>query len=178
MFTTAGDHTVSLRVTDGQGATSTFSRTITALAPKKGEAPVLPKSDAPSSKNDSADDVPPFVALVSPFPVVRLVGAVVKGGARIRMLSVRAPKGSKVYVNCRGARCPARRLVKAVGKAPVRFRSLERFLPAGSVLEILVRRGDQIGKYTSFRIRRNRVPKRSDGCLPPYLSRATKCPGA
>jgi PKD repeat protein len=177
MFTSPGDHTLRLRVRDNQGATATVSKTITVLAPPRNDPPPK-KDDPPPTKSDGTPpaSAPAFVALVSPFPIVRLVGAVVKGGARIKMLAVRAPAGSRVYVNCRGAGCPARRYTKVVGASPVRFRALERFLPKGSVIEILVRKGNQIGKYTSFLIRRNRVPKRVDGCLPPYASRAMKCP--
>jgi PKD repeat protein len=178
MFTSPGAHVLSLRVRDNQGATSTVSKTVTVLAPPRTGSPLV-KDDPPPKKSDDTPpaSAPPFVALVSPFPIVRLVGAVVNGGARIKRLTVRAPAGSRVYVTCRGRKCPARRLTKVAGAAPVRFRALERFLPNGSVIEVLVRKGDQIGKYTSFLIRRHRVPKRVDGCLPPYASRAVKCPG-
>lgn len=174
-FTTPGDHKVSLRVTDGQGAIATISRTISVSAPpaepSTGGGPPAEQDDPPTTPAG-----PVFRVLLSPFPVVRLAGTVTAGGARIRMLVVRAPRGARVLVRCRGKRCPARSYTKVASRKPIRFRALERFLPAGSVIEVLVRRGDQIGKYTSFRIRRNRVPKRTDACLTPHASRGTECP--
>jgi PKD repeat protein len=166
VFTVAGDHTVSLRVRDSQGATATLSKAIAARSPTGGVSSAPPAAATP------------FMAFVNPFPVVRLAGTIVKNGARIRRLVVRAPARSRVYVYCRGAKCPASSFTKVVADTPVRFRALERFLPAGTVLEILVRRGEQIGKYTRFRIRRKRVPKRIDACLPPYASWGVTCPAS
>ena len=171
MFMSAGRHSIALRVTDMDGTSSTLTRVITVRAP---DPPRTAGSEGRLPEAGSA----PFLKLMSPFPIVRLAGEVVRDGARIRTLSVRAPSGARVMVRCRGGGCPAKRLQKPVARGPVRFRSLERFLPAGSVLEVLVRRGDQIGKYTNFRIRRGRVPRRTDGCLPPNSMRGVKCPGA
>ena len=170
MFTSAGRHSVALRVTDADGASSTQVRAITVRAPDtaRGVAGTDPGVTPPA----------PFLKLMSPFPVVRLAGEVVGTGARIQTLSVRAPAGAQVLVRCRGGRCPESRLTKLSGRKPVRFRSLERFLPAGTKLVVLVRRGDQIGKYTSFQIRRGRVPKRTDGCLFPGAAAGVRCPGA
>ncbi len=168
MFTSAGRHSVALRVTDADGASSTRARAITVRAP-----------DRPSTGTGAGPDVTPqapFMKLMTPFPVVRLAGEVVRNGARVQTLSVRAPAGAQVVVRCRGARCPDDRLTKLSARKPVRFRSLERFLPAGTSLSVLVRRGDQIGKYTRFQIRRGRVPKRTDGCLYPRAAAGVRCP--
>jgi PKD repeat protein len=170
IFTSAGRHSVALRVTDADGASSTQVRAITVRAPDS--------SRTVAGRAPNASPPTPFLRLMTPFPVVRLAGEVVRGGARIRMLSVRAPAGAQVVVRCHGARCPVARLTKPSGRRPVRFRSLERFLPAGTRLVVLVRRGDQIGKYTRFRIRRGRVPQRTDRCLFPGTSAGVKCPDA
>jgi hypothetical protein len=170
MFTSAGRHSVALRVTDADGASSTHVRAITVRAPER------PSTVAGSDPKASPPG--PFLALMSPFPVVRLAGEVVAAGARIQTLSVRAPAGARVVVSCRGTRCPKAPLAKVSRRRPVRFRSLERFLPAGTKLVVLVRRGDEIGKYTRFQIRRGRVPKRTDGCLFPGASRGASCPGS
>ncbi len=170
MFMSAGRHSVALRVTDADGASSTQVRAVTVRAP-----------DSPSTVaggDPVATPSAPFLRLMTPFPVVRLAGEVVGTGARIQTLSVRAPAGAQVVVQCRGDRCPGARITKLSGRKPVRFRSLERFLPAGTKLVVLVRRGDLVGKYTSFRIRRGRVPKRTDGCLFPGTSAGVRCPGA
>ena len=115
---------------------------------------------------------------MSPFPVVRLAGEVVGTGARIQTLSVRAPAGAQVLVRCLGGRCPESRLTKLSGRKPVRFRSLERFLPAGTRLVVLVRRGDQIGKYTRFQMQRGRVPSAPTAASSPVQRMKVRCPGA
>jgi PKD repeat protein len=179
MFTAPGNHTVSLLVRDGHGATSTVSKVITArrstlLQPITNQ----PGSNSPPAKGNpgpSAGLSQPVLRLISPFPVVRLTGSVVKRGTRVRRLSVRAPAGSKVFVRCRGRGCPVKRAAKLVTRSTVRVRAFERLLRPGTLLEVLVRRGDQMGKYTSFRIRPKRVPKRIDGCLPPSASRGVTC---
>jgi PKD repeat protein len=170
MFMSAGRHSVALRVTDGEGASNIKVRAITVRVP-----------DSPSTVAGRDPDViqrAPFLRLMTPFPLVRLAGEVLRNGARIQTLSVRAPAGAQVVVRCRGTRCPESRLTKLSGHKPLRFRAVERFLPAGTTLVVLVRRGDQIGKYTRFQIRRGRVPKRNDGCLFPGTSAGVRCPGA
>jgi PKD repeat protein len=168
MFTSAGRHSVALRVTDADGASSTQVRVITVRVP---DSPGTVAGNAPGATPPG-----PFLRLMTPFPVVRLAGEVVRNGARIQMLSVRAPAGAQVVVRCSGARCPDRQLTKLSGRRPVRFGKLERFLPAGTSLAVLVRRAGQIGKYTRFQIRNGRVPKRTDGCLFPGTSAGARCP--
>jgi PKD domain len=173
MFRVAGTHRVSLLVTDGQGITDTASLDIRV----RRSAMLQPIPNQPSSGNPGPTTQQPFVRLITPFPVVRLAGAVVKRGTRIRRLTVRAPKGSRAFVLCRGKRCPTKkRLTKVARRGTLRFRALERLVPAGSLVQVFVRRGEQIGKYTSFRMRRKRAPKRIDGCLLPSSSRAVTCP--
>ena len=72
MFTSAGRHSVALRVTDADGASSTRARAITVRAP-----------DRPSTGTGAGPEVTPpapFMKLMSPFPVVRLAGEVVRDG--------------------------------------------------------------------------------------------------
>lgn len=168
MFTSAGRHSVALRVTDADGASSTQVRVITVRVP---DSPGAVAGNTPGATPPG-----PFLRLMTPFPVVRLAGEVIRNGARIETLSVRAPAGAQVVVRCSGARCPDRQLAKRSGRRPVRFRKLERFLPAGTSLAVLVRRAGQIGKYTRFQIRNGRVPKRTDSCLFPGTSAGARCP--
>ena len=65
---------------------------------------------------------------------------------------------------------------KFAGKTRLRFRALERPLRPGVALEVFVRRGDQIGKYTRFEIRQNSIPKRTDACLRPSSIQRVACP--
>lgn len=120
--------------------------------------------------------VPPL-RLMTPFPVVRIVGVLTRRGARIRLLSVRAPASASIFVRClrRGCRRRSLRQGRGFGRT-VRFKRFERSLPAGTIIEVRVGRRDAIGKFTRFRIRRGRRPARADRCLRPGESRATPCP--
>jgi PKD domain len=171
-FSAPGERTVTLRVTDDKGASSTLSRTVVVreqpAASTTGPSPPGPR------QLTGAPTAPP--RLLSPFPIVRLVGSVTQAGTRIRLLAVRAPRGAQALVRCRGDGCPVKRARKLVGRVPARFAALHRLLPAHAVLEVLVRRGDRIGKYTRFKLRPNRLPQRTDGCLWPGTTRMAPCP--
>jgi hypothetical protein len=109
---------------------------------------------------------------LSPFPVVRIKGASVDGGAIIQLLRVTAPRRSLVSVGCAGARCPLRHLSARTG----RIRPLERFLPAGLAITIRVTRAGFIGKYVRFVVRSRAAPERHDACLLPGSTRPRHCP--
>lgn len=115
--------------------------------------------------------------LMSPFPVVRIVGGLTRRGARIRLLTVRAPASAIISVRCFRRRCRTRSLARGRGfSRPVRFRRFERRFTAGTKIEVRVGRLDAIGKYTRFRIRRGRRPARRDLCLFPGATSGTPCP--
>jgi hypothetical protein len=183
-FSLAGETTVSLRVTDDAGAPATRSLTVLVREGPGGNAgpPASPSQPQPSTgpvplpKPLAAST--PLPSLLSPFPIVRLVGSVTPLGTRIRLLSVSAPKGARASVRCRGWGCPVKRAERVVGRRPVRFPVLERLMPANLVLEVLVHGGERIGKYTRFRLRGDRRPRRADGCLWPGTTRMAPCPKA
>jgi hypothetical protein len=120
---------------------------------------------------------------MNPFPTVRIRGRLTRVGARIRLLAVRAPAGTRVVARCRGGGCLSR-AQRARVPAPagadsgrVRLRRLERAYRAGVRLEIFVIKSGAIGKYTRFRIRRTLAPARSDRCVgPDQLNRPSACP--
>jgi hypothetical protein len=148
----AGDHDVSLRVTDGDGVSRVIKRTITVAAP-----------GGP--------------ALMSPFPTVRLVGLVVPRGARITLVEVRGgPRGARVTVRCTGRGCPFRskKVVATTGR--VRLSDFTHVLRAGARVEVLVRAPGVIGRFVAWRIRAGKAPVRSDRCLMPGASEPTRCP--
>jgi PKD repeat protein len=151
-FPGPGAYTVGLLVLDRDGATSIARQTI-------------PVTEGP-------------LRLLSPFPIVRLTGRVISGGTSIRRLGVRAPRGARVNVRCRGRGCPYRGRSVTAGARPVRFRRLERVLRPGAVLEIFVTEPGKVGKYTRFRIRAGRRPARKDACVRPGASRPTRCPSS
>jgi len=151
----AGNHDVSLRVTDGDGVSRTVTRTIAVAA-----APVV--------------ILPP--SLMSPFPTVRLVGVVLRRGARIGLVEVRgAPRGASVTVRCSGGGCPFRSRRRVAETGRVRLSPVARFLRAGARVEILVRAPRVIGKYVGFRIRAGKRPVRVDRCLVPGSTEPRRC---
>jgi hypothetical protein len=107
-----------------------------------------------------------------PFPVVRVKGALVSGGARVTLWRVTAPRGSRVVVRCKRFGCPVRRRAMDVG----RIRILERFLPAGARIVIRVTKPGLIGKYAQITIRDGKAPKRRDACVLPGSAEPTECP--
>lgn len=115
-------------------------------------------------------------ALIYPFPVIRLAGSVTATGARVRTLEVRAPRRSQITVRCAGKSCPAKRFAKTSTTRRVRFKRMARFLRAGTVITVAVRKGDMIGKHTRWLVRGGKLPKRKDLCLYPGRSQPGRCP--
>jgi hypothetical protein len=135
-------------------------------------APLVPA--APSMVSAPSKAAPP--TLLSPFPVVRIRGYFAAKGARITLLSVRGPHSARIVVRCVGRGCPVRSV--SLPSAPARLHPFERFLPAGTRLQVSVARPGRIGKYASFLIRAHRAPLRTDRCLMPGRSRPTRCPAS
>src|SRR2546423_1604015 len=156
-FTTYAPREVRLRVTDANGSSDIATHTISMSAP------------------------PPSV--ISPFPIVRIVGVVKRAGVRIKLLAVRLGASARAVVACRGRRCPAKSQARALpasrrGIGWVRFRRFERFVRAGLALEIRISKPGKIGAFTRFAIRRRKLPARSDSCLDPAGIKPIACPPA
>jgi hypothetical protein len=137
-------------------------------------APVVPTTPAAVSAPSSHRPLRP--TLLRPFPVVRIRGYFASSGVRITLLSVRGPRSAKIRVRCIGPGCPMSAL--SLPSAPARLRPFERFLPAGTLLQVIVARPGRIGKYTSFLIRAHRRPLRTDRCVMPGRSRPIRCPAS
>ena len=119
----------------------------------------------------------PALALLTPFPIVRIVGSTRGSGGWIRLLAVRAPARSAIEVRCRGGGCPRSPQTKRLrASGRVTFPRFQRYFAAGAALGIYVRKPGLIGKYTRFRIRSHRRPARIDRCLLPGRARPVPCP--
>jgi hypothetical protein len=157
-FKTPGNHSVRLRVTDARGALSAVTETI----------PVRPVA----------------LALMQPFPIVRIAGSETSVGVKLSQLTVQAPVGATVTVRCRLLRCglhAQRQLARASRRhkrssVVLAFHRFERRLRAGVVLEVRVFKAGKIGKYTRFSIRKHRLPTRLDECLASTNPRPIGCP--
>ena len=160
VFSGAGDRIVRLEVRDSHGGVQTETQAIV----------VKPQSDDMFTSSG--------LALINPFPVVRLAGSVYPRGVKVRTLEAKAPRRSTVTVLCAGKSCPSKKIVKTAKRKPVRFKSMSRFLREGTILSVSVRKGGQIGKYTRWLIRGGKLPKRKDLCLFPNRRKAARCPSA
>jgi PKD repeat protein len=176
----AGAHRVSLKVTDDRGATDIAFQTLTV---READQPTTtPSTASPNTFISPGPTAAPAPhngpSALSPFPVISLRGRLVRGGAIITALEVlQMPRNARVEVRCSGRGCPIRRSVRSAGsgRRSLRFKGLERRLRAGIVIQIRVTRPGQIGKYTSFKIRRSGTPLRKDRCLLPGARLPTRC---
>jgi hypothetical protein len=114
--------------------------------------------------------------MLRPFPVVRIRGWLTRLGARVTLLTVRAPRDVQIAARCRGRSCPVRRVARTASATRTRLRPLQRRLRAGTRLDITVRKTGYIGKWTTIVIRRGRPPARADRCVYPGARRPTPCP--
>ncbi len=94
---------------------------------------------------------------MDPLPTVRIRGRMTTSGARITLLTVRAPKGARITLLCRGSSCPVKRWARTAAlKRLVKF---QRRLRAGTRLTIFVTKAGRIGKHTTILIRARQGPQ-------------------
>jgi PKD repeat protein len=177
-YAAAGSYTVSLSVSDDRGGFASTSRDIT-VSPAAEQPPAGPGTGTqdPGTPGTTPAPLPNRkpLARMRPFPVVRIAGVVLPHGALVKILSVRAPRGARVLVRCRGTGCPVRAVARSSATSVLRIRRFERTLRAGIRLELFVRKPQRIGKYTRFAIRAGKAPARVDRCLLPGSKRPVRC---
>src|SRR6266516_79868 len=122
VFSTPADHVVRLRVTAADHLSSVSAATIHMGAPPQGG--------------------------LQPFPTVRIVGRLVRGGIRLSILSVKAPAKARIKVNCSGHGCPVRAQRRTAAARAVRFPAFQHFLRAGVSLTVRVSEEGTIGAFT------------------------------
>jgi hypothetical protein len=113
--------------------------------------------------------------LLSPFPRIVLAGVGTTTGVSLSEFSIRGPRRVNVRIRCRGRGCPFRKRRLRMRRRLLRVHSFERRLRAGMVIRVIVTRRGFIGKYSIFRIRRNKAPARKDLCLRPGARRPRRC---
>jgi hypothetical protein len=187
----SGIYTARAKVEGPYGESGVSSPEIFSVQIPARIAPVAPATTVtPATQVTTVATVAPVLAaaakLMQPFPIVRIAGIDTSSGARIRLLTVQAPLGATIAVTCSGGGCKTkaeRRVAKAssrsgpaVGAVMLTFARFERSLRAGALLQIRVTQAGEVGKYTSFKIRRDRLPVRTDACLAPGDSKPSACP--
>lgn len=183
-----GAYVFRVRATDAAGNVAVLTRSFTVDTAPPAPDPGSPRPDpTPPPTLPVTPTTPPGPQLLSPFPLVRISGTLTATGARIRLLSVRAPRGTLVRVTvtpaCRSgkrrssSRCRVLRAAATVGGSDsVAFRSLARAYRSGTVIVVRIWRADRIGKYTRFTIVRGKAPVRIDECLMPAATHGSRCP--
>jgi hypothetical protein len=179
----SGSYVLRVRATDlvgNRGAAAIAAWTVVRSA-SPGAASRIDAAP-PSAGSAGAQSGP---VLLTPFPLVRLVGLVYRREVKVSLLSIRAPVGARVSISCRGRTCPMRRtaqLIAAKGRRTVQTVKVTRLrnarLRAGTVLEVRVTKAGRIGKYVRFTFRSGKAPKRSDRCLAPGVSAPSACPSS
>jgi len=196
VYSSAGLVAVKLRVTDQGGSFDTHTVFVDVGLPVVGAgqastAPLIGASQTsttplvvesqplpPPPVGASQSSTPP-PRLLSPFPVIRVLGLFTRRGTRITLLAVRGPRGVKVTFRCRGRGCSFQRTTRVAATGRVRLRlRFRRTLRPGARITISVTKPGKIGKYTSLTIRRGLWPRRRDLCLAPGSSRPVPCPPA
>jgi hypothetical protein len=105
--------------------------------------------------------------------VIRYAGVLTATGARLRTLSVQAPKGAHIHVACRRG-CPHSTLGRMASN--VKLNPLLGSYRAGAVMEISVTKPRTIGKFTRITFVRGKAPRRTDLCLWPGAKKPRSCP--
>jgi len=126
-------------------------------------------SGTPPSANPTA------ARLMRPFPVVRFAGRLTARGARLTLLTVRAPKGAVIRAACRGDGCPRSRILRTARVE--RLKRLQTSYRAGARIVLRVTKRGRIGKYVRITIRKDKRPSRRDACVWPGVRRPRACPG-
>lgn len=139
-------------------------------------APALTLSGA----NDAAaQDEPesPYVEIITvALPVVTLQGTVdAKGVVDVTKLLIRADRGSTVRVLCSGGGCPAKRVERLMLTTRLRLGAFERKLKPKMTLTLKIAKGEQLGKFVRYEIRRNSAPVREDDCLDGRTGKVRPC---
>jgi hypothetical protein len=149
----------------------------------------LPTPPAPPAPPAPPTPPPPPSAgplpLLTPFPIIRIVGRTTARGAKVSVMTVRAAVGSYVVSRCVGSkgRCPykqrASRIAGNVGRIrTIHLSGFERSFRAGVVLRVYVVDTGRTGKFTSFKVVRLHAPRRNDGCVADIALRPVTCPTA
>ena len=173
VFPVPGRKIVQLVAVDRGGNSGAAANVVTV-------GPALPPAPVPAPPPPTPAPAPP-PSLMSPFPVVRLQGRVLRSGIRVTRLLVQAPAGARVRGVCLGHHrgCPRRSVVRRSrsSRTVVRLRRFERRLRPGAVIQVFVTAPQSIGKYVRFRVVPGRAPSRRDMCVAPAGLAPAHCPG-
>jgi hypothetical protein len=143
-------------------------------APARGEPPDARPPPVPAT---AAAPVERRASWVEPFPEVRIRGAFTLRWTRFTRVTVRAPAGAAIAIECGGRGCPFRSRARTMtARKRVRLTGLERRFRPGTAILLRVTQPGRIGKATRIWTRRGRRPGRWDGCVVPGSPEPVACP--
>jgi hypothetical protein len=155
-----------------------------ALVPSGAGGQQYPLPTVPPTTTVPPPTTAPKLPLLTPFPIIRIVGRSTARGAKVSLMTVRARVATYVVSRCVGSarRCPYKQHVSRVPGIKGRIRTVhvrgfERSFRAGVLLRVYVVGPGRTGKFTSFRIRSGHAPRRNDGCVADVVLRPVACPG-
>lgn len=131
------------------------------------------------SDNDETDSMYSGIQTVTiALPLVSLQGSVTRGGTvRVNRFVIRAQRGSIVSVTCSGKHCPVKSLRRTMLTQSLQLTKLEGKLRPSLTLELRIGRPGQLGKFVSYKVRRDISPVRFDACTDPDSGQFTGCFG-
>ncbi len=129
-----------------------------------------------SDDNETDSPYSGIVLVTVPLPVVTLQGTVdAKGAVKVSRLQIRALRGTRVIVTCRGHACPFKTLRRIMITSSLRLKKLERKLKPTMIVTMHIARPGQLGKYVQYKVRRKKAPKRRDACLDQVTGKVRGC---
>ena len=195
-FASAGQHRVTLRVTDTVGDTSDATQVViiadpppATTAPPVATTPPATVQVVPAPVAPVVVTPKPFLGgLLSPYPVVRIVGRASGRDTTLSLLAVTAPPSATLTMSCRGGGCPfrhrqaqrfsgAKRGSGPAGTRTIRIRTFAAEpLDRGARISIYVTDPLRWGKYTSATMRSGEAPRRVDRCTSVGKQTVIRCP--
>jgi hypothetical protein len=111
---------------------------------------------------------------------IRSAFAVTPNYTQIKTLAVNAvPNGATILVLCKGKGCPFARRTAAHNKPAGTVNLARKFgkhrLRPGARITIDITRSGWLGRSYTYKIRRNRQPKKTTGCLVPGTTQPAPC---
>jgi hypothetical protein len=180
-YTVPGDvgQRIQLRVTAhsaGQSDARDSEPTATVAGdrpPATAQTPTAPATAPPPATHAGRE------RLIDPFPIVRIRGRFTTHWTRFTLVTVRAPVGADIAMECTGRSCPFRHRRRTMpGQRLLRITGLERRFSPGTSIELRITQPGRIGKYTRISIRRGRPPARRDQCAMPESAGPISCPSS
>jgi hypothetical protein len=105
---------------------------------------------------------------------------VAPNGLTMTQLTVRATRGMRIAVSCRGSKCfkPVRMTAKRSGNVDLlkKISKKRRTRSSGSTVTLRLTEPNTIGKVLTLKFRRNKKTKATNACSAPNTNKRIKCP--